>query len=49
MAVTRSQSEQKLMELQSPKVKDSRGRLLKETGTRWGLDNDLSLSEKSIL
>ena len=37
------------MELQSPKVEDSRGTILKGMGERKGSDNDLSLSEKSIL
>ena len=37
------------MELQSPKVEDSRGIILKGNGGEGGPDNDLSLSEKSIL
>ena len=37
------------MELPSPKVEGSRGMILKGLGERKGLDNDLSLSEKSIL
>ena len=37
------------MELQSPKVKGSRGIIPKRLGERKGSDNDLSLSEKSIL
>ena len=37
------------MELQSPKVEGSQGIILKGIGERKGLDNDLSLSEKSIL
>ena len=39
----------KLMELQSPKEEGSRGIILKGIGERKGLDNDFSLSEKSIL